>query len=118
VFLILSCLDGFMQLFHLSFYVPVEQAEIVKQEIFAAGAGRLGNYDCACWQTLGLGQFRPLSGAKPFIGTLGHVETVEEVKVETVCEADKIDAVIAALKQAHPYEEPAYIVLPMWSQSS
>jgi hypothetical protein len=107
-----------MQLFHLSFYVPTEHVDSVKQAIFDAGAGRIGNYDCATWQTLGLGQFRPLAGANPFLGDIGRIETVDEYKVETICGADSIQAVIKALKEAHPYEEVAYIVLPMWDERS
>jgi len=105
-----------MQLFHLSFYVPVEHVEVVKQAVFAAGAGRVGNYDCASWQTLGQGQFRALAGANPFIGAIDEIEIVAEYKVETVCDENNIHAVISALKTAHPYEEVAYIVLPMWSE--
>lgn len=97
-------------MFKLCFYVPVTHVEIVKQAIFAAGAGRIGEYDSCAWQVLGAGQFRPLAGSKPFIGTQGDVEVVPEYKVETVCEADVIAAVVAALKAAHPYEEPAYQV--------
>jgi hypothetical protein len=107
-----------MQLFHLSFYVPVAHVASVKQAIFAAGAGRVGNYDCASWQTLGQGQFRPLAGANPFIGRVDTIETVAEYKVETICAADNIRAVVVALKEAHPYEEVAYIVLPMWDDVS
>jgi hypothetical protein len=84
--------------------------EIVKQALFAAGAGRIGDYDSCCWQVAGQGQFRPLAGADPFIGSQGKVETVEEYKVELVCDDASIAAAVAALKQAHPYEEPAYQV--------
>ena len=76
--------------------------------MFATGAGRIGDYDSCCWQTLGQGQFRPIDGAKPYIGQQGVLETVEEYKVELVCQDDLIVAAVAALKQAHPYEEPAY----------
>lgn len=103
-----------MQLFHLSFYVPESHVDIVKNAIFAAGAGKLGNYDHACWQTLGTGQFRPLAGANPFIGSHDQVEHVAEFKVETICNSDCIHDVIKHLVESHPYEEPAYIVIPMW----
>jgi hypothetical protein len=94
----------------LCFYVPATHVEIVKAAIFAAGAGRVGDYDCCAWQVLGEGQFRPLPGSKPFIGEQGNVEKVAEYKVETVCEDALIGAAVAALKRAHPYEEPAYQV--------
>lgn len=89
-------------------YIPEEDLEKVKQAMFDAGAGRIGNYDHCCWQTKGCGQFRPLEGADPAIGKVGAVERVTEYKVEMVCEADKIQGVIKAMKAAHPYETPAY----------
>lgn len=106
------------QLVHLAFYVPVSHAEAVKTAIFAAGAGKVGNYDCCSWQTLGLGQFRPLTGANPFLGEVDCIERVDEVKVETVCRADLLPAVVEALLVAHPYEEVAYMALPMMSGNS
>lgn len=78
--------------------------------MFAAGAGRIGNYDSCAWQTEGLGQFRPLEGSQPFLGHVGEVEKVKEWKVEMVCEDAMLDAVVAALKAAHPYETPAYLI--------
>lgn len=97
-------------MFKLCFYVPCEQSELVKQAVFDAGAGRIGDYDRCCWQTLGEGQFRPLEGSSPFIGDRGRVEVVEEYKVEMVVDDEHIVDVVAALKSAHPYEEPAYDV--------
>lgn len=95
----------------LIFYVPDSHLEKVKTAIFAAGAGRIGNYDQCCWQTIGQGQFRPLAGSDPHLGKAGRLESVDEWKVEVVCEADRIETVVSALKQAHPYETPAYLVL-------
>lgn len=97
-------------MYKLCFYVPTTHVEIVKDAIFAAGAGRVGDYDRCAWQVLGEGQFRPLSGSNPFAGQQGQIEKVAEYKVETVCEDAVIHAVVAALKAAHPYEEPAYQV--------
>lgn len=95
----------------LIFYVPEDHLEIVKAALFEAGAGRLGNYDQCCWQTKGTGQFRPLPGSDPHLGKQGTVERVDEWKVEMVCEESRIEAVIAALKRAHPYETAAYLVV-------
>lgn len=92
----------------LSFYVPESHLEAVKEALFAAGAGRIGDYECCCWQTLGQGQFRPLPGSDPFLGEQGALERVEEYKVEMVCEDHLAPALVAALKSAHPYEEPAF----------
>jgi len=96
------------EFYKLEFYVPAEHLEPVKNALFAAGAGRIGKYDCCCWQTAGTGQFRPLPGSHPFIGRQEQIETVAEIKVEMVCASAVIDAVIAALLRTHPYETPAY----------
>lgn len=97
-------------MYKLSFFVPDENLEQVKAAVFATGAGRIGNYDCCCWQVLGQGQFRPLEGSDPHIGQQGNVETVEEWKVELVCSDELIRQAVDAMKSAHPYEEPAYDV--------
>lgn len=102
-----------MSMLKLSFYVPESHLDSVKAAIFAVGAGRIGNYDSCCWQTLGQGQFRALEGSAPYLGQQGRVESVEEYRVELVCEDSLIKAVVTALKAAHPYEEPAYDVVQM-----
>lgn len=98
-------------MYKLCFYVPESHLQTVKTALFAAGAGTIGDYDSCCWQVLGQGQFRPLSGSQPYIGQQGQVEVVDEYRVEMVCAAEHIHAAVAALKQAHPYEEPAFDVL-------
>lgn len=95
-------------MFKLCVYIPVSHLEPVKQALFAAGAGRIGDYDSCCWQVKGEGQFRPLDGSQPFIGQTGEVERVEEYRVETVCADEVVDNVLAAMRAAHPYEEPAF----------
>lgn len=90
------------------FYVPTPDAEKVKTAIFAAGAGRIGNYDNCCWEIEGMGQYRPNELANPAIGECGKVEKVREVKIETVCAANVLQDVINALIEAHPYEVPAF----------
>lgn len=95
-------------MYKLAFFVPAEHKETVKRALFAAGAGRIGNYDCCSWEVLGTGQFRALQGAKPFIGQQDVIETVQEYRVEMVCEDHLIAAAVAALRSAHPYEEPAF----------
>lgn len=97
-------------MYKLAFFVPVEDAEPVKEAVFASGAGRIGDYEACCFQTRGTGQFRPLAGADPHIGRVGDLERVEELKVELVCRDARIRDAVAALKAAHPYEEPAYEV--------
>jgi hypothetical protein len=97
-------------MYKIGIFIPASHLDTVKQSMFAAGAGRIGHYDCCAWQTLGQGQFRPLQHSQPFIGQQGKIETVEEYRVEMVCDDSLIKAVIAAMKQAHPYETPAYDV--------
>lgn len=100
-------------MYKLCFYVPESHLDSVKHALFAAGAGKIGQYDSCAWQTLGQGQFRPLIGANPHIGEVNKIETVAEYKVEMLCAKDNIKQVIAALKSAHPYEEPAYDVFQL-----
>jgi hypothetical protein len=94
-------------------YVPEAQKEEVKAALFASGAGRIGNYDYCCWETLGQGQFRPLEGANPFMGKPQTKETVAEWRLEMVLDAALKAEVKAALLEAHPYETPAYHFLEM-----
>lgn len=95
----------------LCYYVPQSHLEVTKQAVFDAGAGRLGNYDRCCWQVRGNGQFRPLADSRPFLGRPGEVEQVDEFRVEMICSDEHLAEVVAALKQSHPYEEPAYHLL-------
>lgn len=97
-------------MYKLAFFVPPSHLEVVKAAVFAAGGGRIGDYDCCAWQVLGQGQFRPLGGSQPFIGQAGVVEQVEEWRVELVVADALIESVVTALKQSHPYETPAYEV--------
>jgi hypothetical protein len=80
----------------------------VADAVFAAGAGRMGNYSCCGFEAEGEGSFLPLEGARPAIGRKGKLETVREVRFETIVPGDKLDGVIAAMKKAHPYEVPAF----------
>jgi len=96
---------------HLFVYVPLNDAEKLKLALFNAGAGKYEHYDQCCWEVRGIGQFRPLTGSNPFIGAQNTLEKVEEVKIEMICEDEKIKDVLKALKENHPYEEPAYGVI-------
>lgn len=94
-------------------FVPVEQVEALVDALAAAGAGRLGGYERCAWSVTGQGTFRPLAGANPAIGSVGVTEHVTEARVELVVPLHRRAAVIAALRSAHPYEEPAFDLLPM-----
>ena len=100
-----------MTLFKITFFVPESHLEPVKTAMFRAGAGKIGDYDQCAWQIKGLGQFRPLTGSDAFIGQVGHLETVEEYRVEMVCSSQNLLDAVNAMRDAHPYEEPAFDVL-------
>jgi len=100
-------------MFYLYFYVPESHLEKVKEAIFAAGAGSVGNYSCCAWQIKGEGQYLPMSGSNPFIGQVNKIEHIIEIKVETVCRQENLSEVINALKKTHPYETPAYGIIPI-----
>ena len=97
-------------MYKIVFYVPESHLEVVKNAVFAAGAGKIGNYDHCCWQCLGKGQFRPLAGSQPFLGKHQQIEHVAEYRVELVCADQLVESAISALCHAHPYEQPAYDV--------
>lgn len=92
-------------------FIPDTHLEEVKQALFEAGAGHIGNYSHCCWQVKGTGQFMPMAGSQPHIGNHDEIERVAEWRVEMVVAENKIESVIQALKQAHPYETPAYDVI-------
>jgi len=94
-------------------FVPHDALESVRDALFAAGAGRIGDYERCSWYTDGTGTFLAREGADPTIGEVGKEERVPEVRLETVYPDEAHAAVIAALRRAHPYEEPAFDVLPL-----
>jgi hypothetical protein len=91
-------------------FVPPAALDTVRDAVFAAGGGRIGDYERCSWYTDGTGTFLPRPGADPTIGEVGTEERVSEVRLETVFPADRHDDVVAALRRAHPYEEPAFDV--------
>ncbi len=99
--------------FKLVTYVPKDHAEAVRQAMAEGGAGQIGNYrECAfTWE--GQGCYRPIEGANPAIGEVGKLERVAELRIEMLCEGHVLGEAVAALRSAHPYEEPAIDVLPM-----
>lgn len=95
----------------LVFYSPVESTEGVLAAVHAAGAGAIGDYRECAFVVRGTGQFRPLAGATPSIGSVGDLEQLAEDRVEVVLDRSLRGAVVAALRAAHPYEEPAFHVI-------
>ncbi len=99
-------------------FVPVTALKKVTNAIFKAGAGAIGNYRDCGFHTDGTGTFLPMAGAKPAIGKRGKTETVGEMRFETIVPADKLDAVVAAMKEAHPYEMPAFDIFRLFGYAS
>ena len=94
----------------LTFFISEVHKELVKEALFEQGAGRYDGYGNCSWETLGSGQFKPLSGSQPFIGEQNKLEKVDEYRVEMLCSEIHIKAVLKALIEAHPYDVPAYDV--------
>ena len=94
--------------YKLVWFVPGDALEPTRDAVFAAGAGRIGDYERCSWSTAGEGTFRGGEGTDPAIGERGRDERVAEYRVETVVPAEAVTSVLAALRAAHPYEEPAY----------
>src|SRR5436305_4417648 len=91
-------------------FVPREALDDVRAALFEAGAGRIGEYERCSWYTEGTGTFLGGEATSPAIGERGREERVPELRLETVYPAELHDAVVAALRRAHPYEEPAFDV--------
>jgi hypothetical protein len=91
-------------------FVPREALDAVRTALFEAGAGRIGNYEHCSWYTQGTGTFFGGEGTHPSLGEAGREQRVAELRLETVFPEEKQDDVIAALRRAHPYEEPAFDV--------
>ena len=88
-------------------YVPLTHADAVRQAIGEAGGGKLGTYSLCSFSVRGVGRFRPEEGATPHIGQVGALETVEEERIEVTVDRPLVEAVVAAVKRVHPYEEVA-----------
>jgi hypothetical protein len=91
-------------------FVPESALEPVRDALFEAGAGRIGDYERCSWYTAGTGTFLGGADADPSIGERGREERVPELRLETVFPAERQREVVAALRAAHPYEEPAFDV--------
>ena len=94
-------------------FVPEEALDSTRAAVFEAGAGRIGEYERCSWYAAGTGTFLGGEATDPAVGERGRDERVAELRVETVVPGDCIADVVAALRAAHPYEEPAYDVYPL-----
>jgi dinuclear metal center YbgI/SA1388 family protein len=99
-------------------FVPKHSVEDVRDAISMAGAGHIGNYSHCTFQTEGIGTFKPLEGANPYIGTIDSLEKVDEVRLESIVSGIKLNKVIDAMLEAHPYEEVAHDIIPLANKAN
>ncbi len=107
------------QLLKLVTYLPATHADVVRDALFAVGAGHIGNYDQCSFNQAGTGTFRAGAEAHPYCGEVGKLHQADEIRVEVILPVYLQGAVLKALRKAHPYEEPAYDLIPLanrWEQ--
>ncbi len=101
----------------LAVYVPEKYCRKLQKALFLAGAGNIGHYSETSFIFPGKGSFKPLEGTTPFLGKIGKREIVNEIKIETVFRERDRDKIIATIYKNHPYEEPAYDIYQLHSNS-
>jgi len=94
-------------------FVPESHANAVREAMGKAGAGKIGNYNYCSFSSKGIGRFKPEQGAHPTIGEVSKLESVQEERIEVVCDSNLLKDVITAIKKAHPYEEVALDIYPL-----
>lgn len=102
-----------MKMYKIITFVPVKDAQRVRDAMGNAGAGVLGNYHHASFSTRGIGRFTPSAGAHPVIGEVGKPQEVGEERIEVICTGEKVKDVVVAIKSTHPYEEAPVEVWPL-----
>ena len=100
-------------LLKLAVYVPLSYAESVRNALFEAGCGTIGDYDCCSYNIVGKGTFRAGKGCSPFCGAIGELHSEDEVRIETILPAYFKNRALKAMLAVHPYEEPAYDIYPL-----
>jgi hypothetical protein len=93
--------------------VPETHADAVREAMHAAGAGNIGNYEFCSFSIKGICRFRPMDGSNPVKGEIGRTEMVHEERIEVVCDYEKLEKIMDAVKVAHPYEQIAFNVYPL-----
>jgi hypothetical protein len=94
-------------------FTPISHADIVRQTLGEAGAGKIGNYDFCSFSSRGIGRFRGGEKSNPMIGKAGKYESVEEERIEVMVPREILEEVIKRVKLVHPYEEVAYDIYPI-----
>lgn len=102
----------------ISVTMPPENTDEVRNAIFEAGAGIIGNYSHCSIVSKCTGTFKPLENSNPYIGEKNKIDFVEEEKLEFVCDINIVSKVIKALRNAHPYEEPAINIVPLLDEKA
>ncbi|MDB5188216.1 MAG: uncharacterized protein JWO50_736 [Candidatus Kaiserbacteria bacterium] len=102
-----------MKKFKIVVYVPESHADKLREAMGNAGAGVIGNYTHCMFTIKGTGQFMPGEGSNPTVGEVGKLEKTAEERIETVCSEEKLKGILKAIKEVHPYEEPATDVYPI-----
>lgn len=97
-------------LYKLAVYTPITHEKVVREALGESGAGYIGNYSNCTFNSLGTGTFKPEANSNPFIGEIGKIEEVKEVKIETIVPNSILQKTISKMMKAHPYEEVAYDV--------
>lgn len=98
----------------LEIFLPEEALPAVARALREAGAGHIGKYDSCLSYSRVTGCWRPLEGTSPYLGQVGKISAEPELKVEVTCPTEKVDQVLAAVKRAHPYEEPVINAIPLY----
>lgn len=96
---------------------PADTVDAILDAIAEAGGGVIGNYTHCCFTNPGQGRFKPSGAANPAVGERETINRVDEVRIETFCARDRAKAVVAAIKAAHPYEEPVIYLVPLLSEN-
>lgn len=94
--------------------VPQTHADVVRDVMGRAGAGKVGNYSYCSYSTTGIGRFMPNKNSNPYIGKEGVIEEVIEERIETICKRSILEHVLEEIKKAHPYEEMVIDIYPIY----
>ncbi len=94
-------------------YTPLTHADIIRETLNLYSGSKMGKYDFCSFGVVGIGRYRPLKGAKPFLGKLNALEMVKEERIETILEVKDVSKILQAIKKVHPYEEPAIDIYPL-----
>lgn len=100
-------------LYKLEIFVPESHFPDLRQALWSVDAGHIGRYDRSLSWSQVRSCWRPLEGTEPFDGVVGELSQAEELKIEVCCRGDYLERTLAAIKAAHPYEEPVVYELPM-----